>query len=212
MLTSAEIEEALLVGHERRDFEIKGPGNSTDRDFLANVVREVLGLGNLRDGGHVVIGIDGRRQAEMLPGLAADELATWLAFDDLSRRFGVYSDPPVQFEVAEITLSSTARVAVIQVYEFADVPHLCAKAYQAPEAQRELLHKGGLYVRPRTAPETSEIASSVEMREVLELATQKALRAYVATAERAGVTLATKIAPAISDEDEYDAERAEAWQ
>ncbi|MFZ0996348.1 MAG: hypothetical protein WAO09_10305 [Candidatus Dormiibacterota bacterium] len=79
MLTSAEIEEALLVGHERRDFEIKGPGSSTDRDFLANVVREVLGLGNIRDCGHVVIGIDGRRQTEMLPGLAADELATWLA-------------------------------------------------------------------------------------------------------------------------------------
>ncbi|MFZ0996347.1 MAG: hypothetical protein WAO09_10300 [Candidatus Dormiibacterota bacterium] len=114
--------------------------------------------------------------------------------------------------MAEVTLSSTATVAVIQVYEFADVPHLCAKAYQAPGAQREFSHKGGLYVRPRKAPETSEIASSVEMREVLELATQKALRAYVATAERAGVTLPTKITPAITDDDEYDAERAKAWQ
>lgn len=212
MLTSAEIEAALLIGHERRDFEIKGPGRSDDREFLANVARAVLGLGNIRDGGHVVVGIDGHRQSEMLPGLGADELATWLAFDELSRQLAAYSDPPVQFEVAGVTLSSTATVAVIEVHEFADVPHLCAREYQAPGARRKILHKGALYVRPRKVPETSEVASSVEMREILDLATQKALRAYVATAERAEVKLTAEIATAETDDDKYDAERAAAWQ
>ncbi len=73
--------------------------------------------------------------------------------------------------------------------------------------------RGALYVRPRKVPETSEIASGVEMREVIELATQQALRAYVETARRAGVTLGVA-QPAVespASEERYQAEREEAW-
>ncbi len=76
-----------------------------------------------------------------------------------------------------------------------------------------MLRNGALYVRPRKVPETSEVASAVEMREVLDLATQKALRAYVETAQRAGVALGVvETAPAQPESDErYRSERDRAW-
>ena len=72
--TAEDIEQVLGRGHEMRGFELKGPGLSTDKQLFAKVVKASLSLGNLRDGGHVIIGIDDTRQHEMLPGLNADEL------------------------------------------------------------------------------------------------------------------------------------------
>lgn len=62
-------------------------------------------------------------------------------------------------------------------------------------------------------PETSEVASSVEMREVIELATEKALRAYVEMAERAGlsVTPSDKNRTAAHDDEKYKNERTRGW-
>ena len=67
-----------------------------------------------------------------------------------------------------------------------------------------MLRKGALHVRTRTVPETTEVAFSVEMREVLDMATEKALRNFVGIAERAGGRLTTvpPAKPAPSDEDQ----------
>jgi hypothetical protein len=149
-----------------------------------------------------------QRQQDMLPGLDEADLASWLAFDDVSRRLATYADPPLRVELASIKLSNDVALAVMQVFEFADIPHLCAKSYP------DVLREGALYVRPRKVPESSEVASSVEMREILELATEKALRVYVRTAERAGVHLDGRDVAARSESavERYDAQRDGAWE
>ncbi len=198
----------LALGHEMRGVELKGPGLRTDSHLFAKVARAALSLGNLRNGGYVIIGIDDRRQEAMQPGLNAAELSSWLAFDDVARRLDNYADPPLRFECASAKLSSGATVAVIQVFEFSDLPHICAKDYP------DVLRAGALYVRPRKVPETSEVGGSVEMREVLDLAAEKALRAYVRSAERAGVTLsASDEARSLELSDQqYEAQRTGAWE
>jgi len=164
-------------------------------------------MGNLRDGGEIVIGIEDGNPAALLPGLAPDDLKLWLDFDNVSRKLAVYADPPLRFDIEAMDLSSSAVVAVLHVYEFADLPHLCGKEYEA------VLRKGALYVRTRTVPETTEVASSVEMRELLDLATEKALRNFVGIAERAGVRLTTVPPgkPTPSDEERYEDQRGRAW-
>jgi predicted HTH transcriptional regulator len=208
VLSAEEIKEVLVLGHEIRGVELKGPGLSTDKYQFAKVARAALSLGNLRNGGHVIIGIDDKRPDAMLPGLDAAQLRSWLAFDDVSKRLDHYADPPLHFECASRELSSGAIVAVMQVFEFSDLPHICARDYP------EVLRAGALYVRPRKVPETSEVASSVEMREVLELATEKALRAYVRLAERAGVTLSVSDEARVleSSDQQYEAQRRGAWE
>lgn len=212
MLSVEDIENVLLVGHETRGFEFKGPGARTDTHLLAKVARAALSLGNLRDGGYIIIGIDDSDPASLGPGLDDEQLRSWTDFDNLSRKLAVYADPPLRLDSDRMTLSSGSRVAVIQVHEFADVPHLCGKAYE-DERDRLVLRKGALYVRTRTAPETAEVADSIEMRDVLELAIEKGVRRFVETAARAGLPLGvTDVAPpGEHDEDRYNAERERGW-
>ncbi len=196
MLTQDELQTALRAGYEARGFELKGPGLRTDKAFLVKVVRAALGMGNLRDGGYVVIGIADEDPTAMLPGLGSDELATWLDYDRVSDQFALYADPPLRFDLTHVSLSSGADVVLLQVHEFDDTPHLCAREYQ------DSLRKGAMYVRSRRKPETAEVASSVEMREVLDLAAEKRLRAYVETAQRARVRLSVDDGGAGSAADE----------
>jgi hypothetical protein len=207
VLNADEIAAALRGDYELRGLELKGPGSRADKHFLAKVVRAGLSMGNLRDGGHVVIGIEDTDPAALLPGLSDEDLASWLAYDEVARAMANYADPPLQFEIAQVELASGATVAVIEVFEFADIPHLCARSYDS------VLREGALYVRPRRMPETSEVASSVEMRDVIELATEKRLRSYVETAERASVRLTTEPRAATrSSVSKYDDERERGWK
>lgn len=207
MLSAEEIEEALSSGYELRGLELKGPGPRTDAHLFAKVTRAALSMGNLRDGGHVIVGIADNDPAAMLPGLHAADLNSWLAYDDIARKLAEYADPPLRFNLARIDLSSGATVAVIEVLEFSDIPHLCSKSYT------DVLRKGALYVRPRKVPETSEVASSVEMREIIDLAISKALRTFIETTERAGLTLTTARAQETRTDDErYEEERERGWR
>lgn len=207
MLSREEIEAALSSGYEFRGFELKGPGVRTDGHFFAKVARAALGLGNLRDGGHLIIGIADDDIAAMLPGLDETSLVSWTAYDEVARKLAEYADPPLRFDLAAVVLSTGAAVVAMQVFEFEDAPHICARDFEGA------LRKGALYVRSRRVPETSEIPSSVEMRELLDLATEKALRAYIERAERAGVTLGSgEPSPRPEADDEaYEDERARAW-
>ena len=64
------------------------------------------------------------------------------------------------------------KLIVIKVNEFADIPILCKKDFP------NVLRKGACYVRPRRKPETTEIPSQVDMRDLLDLATEKKLRKF----------------------------------
>lgn len=206
VLTALQLEERLQLGYEARGLELKGPGSRADKHLFAKVARAALGLGNLRDGGHIVVGIDDDNPDQLLPGLSEEHLASWVEYDHLARALANYADPPLKFNVAAVELSSGALVAVIEVFEFEDIPHLCGKH------QDGVLREGALYVRPRKVPETSEVASAVEMREVVELATEKALRRYVEIAERAGVALDSEGVSRPSDDERYETEEADAWK
>lgn len=202
MLSVEQLEDMLRLGREGRGVEFKTAGSRTDSHFLAKVTKAALSMGNLRDGGQVVIGIDDADPAKMLPGLRKAEEESWTAYDDVARKLAEYATPALTFDVAAFDLSSGVRVVVIEVEEFSDTPHLCAKDHS------DVLRRGALYVRPRKVPESSEIAGLVEMREVLDIATEKALRAYVGTARRAGVDLGSS---GPSDDELYKAERDAGW-
>jgi hypothetical protein len=58
VLSASEIEAVLGGGYELRGFEVKGPGPREEAHLFAKVARAALSMGNLRDGGHVIIGID----------------------------------------------------------------------------------------------------------------------------------------------------------
>jgi hypothetical protein len=72
--------------------ELKGPGARTDKHLFAKVARAALGLGNLRDGGHLIIGIDDEDPKTLLPGLLAETRNPGVCLLMLASRFD--PDPP----------------------------------------------------------------------------------------------------------------------
>jgi predicted HTH transcriptional regulator len=183
MTTSEDFSQILALGHERRGVEFKGPRPSTDKHFLARVARAALGMSNLRDGGMIIVGVD-EVSAKLVPkGLNGADLSTW-KYDDVSVRLAEYADPYVTFDLEHVEHEG-ADFVIIRVQEFDDVPVLCKKPYSTDG--KEVLRAGACYVRSTRKPETSEIPSQAEMREVLDLALVKRLRSYISVAERAGV-------------------------
>jgi hypothetical protein len=206
VVTQDELENLLAQGHELRPLEAKGPASIEDKPFVARVARAVMAMGNLRDGGLVVIGVADTQVAAMLPGLDAVQVAEWSDFDRVSASLAKYSDPPVSFELHVFTLSSGADVVVLEVEEFEHDIHVCKKSYQG------ILQDGHTYVRPRGEPRSVTVPSSADMRELHNLAIDKGVREFVRRAGAAGFPLNVPlVAPADADRTAFDEELAQAW-
>lgn len=167
---------AIALGREQRGVEFKGPGTRRDTPFLAKVVRAIMGMANTPDGGTVVIGVAENGDQLDPVGLGADEVATW-GYDDLHANVTNYADPFVEFDVSIVDMDGKQFVA-IDVVEFAEMPVICKRDYA------DVLRDGALYVRRRGKNETVEVPSHVEMREVVERASEKSARRMLATVAR----------------------------
>lgn len=181
-MNETEFDEILRAGYEQRGREFKGPGRRDDSHYLARVARAVLGMANHRDGGLVILGVEESAGTLRPAGLSDSDLATW-KYDDVATALAVYADPVVTFDL-EVVLYDNASFVALTVQEFEDIPILCNRDYQD---QQPVLRKGACYVRSRHKPETSEIPSHEEMRELLDLAIDKGLRKFVARARAAGL-------------------------
>ncbi|MCB8979769.1 MAG: ATP-binding protein [Ardenticatenaceae bacterium] len=201
-MTEQEFMEILAFGREQHGIEFKGPG--TKSSLLAKVVRAVLSMANKRDGGMVIIGIDEDSNGQPVPtGLSASELATW-SYDDFADSLSRYADPNVSFDL-DILEYQASKFIIINVNEFDDIPILCKKDHS------HILREGACYIRTRRKPETSEIPSQSEMRDLLDLATVKALRKYFSTAHTAGLELSVA-ANRETDYDKFDAQLGDLWK
>lgn len=100
------------------------------------------------------------------------------------------ADPPVVFDV-QVRTYKKRQFVLVEVQEFEDVPIICRRTYpRSPgPGQKLILRKVAIYVRPRRKPETSEVEDETDLRELLELATEKRLQRLMGTVSRAGGTL-----------------------
>jgi hypothetical protein len=195
-MTEEKFAQILALGHETTGVEFKGPGSRADKSTLAGVARAVLGMANRRDGGQVIVGIIEHGNTLIPKGLTEADSKTW-RHEDVSSALAAYADPYVEVHT-ELFKYQEMIFAIINVDEFREVPVLCKKPFDSK------LRDGACYVRRRGRIETSEIPTQAEMRDLLELATEKRLREFLRQARRAG--LAVHAVP--SDADLFDTEFA----
>lgn len=174
-----EIAEILVLGHELPGVECKGPGALDDKAKVIPVVKAMLGMVNRRDGGRILLGIEDKGRSLLPVGLNSGDMATWTQ-DRLADMVSTYADPNVTFHL-ERRLHERKKFILIHVEEFDDVPVLCKKDYG------DILRAGACYVRPRRKPETTEIPTQADMRDLLDLATEKRLRRFLGTAQEVGL-------------------------
>lgn len=185
-MTDEEFVQLLALGRELSGLEFKGPGPRSDRQLFAQVVRAVLGMANRRDGGTVVIGVQDDQGSLHPVGVDEEDLVTW-HYDGVADALAEYADPSVSFDL-EFKTHDGRMYVVVEVAEFEDIPVLCKRAYG------DILRNGACYVRTRRKPETSEIPAQADMRDLLNLATDKELRRFISRARSAGI-ISVSVAP-----------------
>lgn len=202
-MTDDQFAELLFLKHELHGVEFKPPGIRGDKTLFHQVARAVLGMANRRDGGRVVLGIREDRPGELeYIGLTAAEAATWRP-DDLAAALAPIADPYVAVNVEEHHYEEKLYL-LLQVQEFEEVPVICRRHFppSLTAGQSPILRAAAIYVRTRRKPETSELPSQTEMRELIELATEKRIRSLFGTLGRAGLEVASQPRA----EDRYQAE------
>lgn len=182
MMTDEEFAAILALDYELPGVEFKGSGIASDRHLFARVAKAVLGMANRRDGGRVIIGVDCNRNVVDRIGLTEPELGTW-NYDDIADKLAEYADPSISFDLQHKECDGK-HYAILEIKEFEQVPVLCKRDYP------DVLRKGACYLRSRRKPETTEIPTHEDMRDLLSLAVEKGLRDYVSLAYRAGIGLA----------------------
>lgn len=207
----AALLESASAG-ELRGIEFKGPGpwakTRPHRDLRLKVIRAVLGMVNLRDGGHIVIGVE--EDAAGVPvfkGINAGDLGSW-RFDDVAAAINEYADPSVTLRLDRQSYNG-ADFILLTVYEFDDVPVICKRPDQTSNKE-PVLRRGACYVRRAGKPETSEIPSQTEMRELLDLAARKRLERLMGLVSRAGGVIVPYAEPRIAGVARRDAEAYDA--
>lgn len=185
-LSDAEIKDLVAFGREQSGVEFKSAGVRTDSPFKGKIVRGMLAMANRRDGGLLLVGIreDANTQLK-IEGLNSTQIATW-KHDHIADTVAEYADPRVRFDSYVVEVDGL-NVLVIAVSEFTDVPVVCKRALS--DGARQILRDGAVYVRSNRKPESREVANYDEMRELLDIATDKGVRRFTTRASIVGLAI-----------------------
>ncbi len=186
----------MALGHELSGVEFKSPGPMSNRRLVAQIIKAVLGMCNRRDGGTVIIGVEDSQGVLNQVGLAETDLAEW-RYDALADQVARYADPSASFTL-EVKQYEGSSYVVLEVDEFIDVPVLCKRSYD------DVLSDGACYVRPRRKPETSDIPTQADMRDLLDLAIEKGVRQFLERAQRVGLLSSPVLGSAPTDQEQFD--------
>jgi len=180
----ARVATAIALDTESPSVEFKA-GEPWD-SIKIRVIRAVLAMSNLRDGGLIIIGHP-EKPDEYPEGVRADSLLTYDP-DVMRDQFDSYASPRAVVSIAKFVIGDHTYVA-IDISEFEEVPVIC-KADSKPCLT---LRAGTVYVRPFTQrPRSVPVASAEEMRPILELAIDKGIALFEVRAHRRGFTRSPK--------------------
>lgn len=166
---SVLINEVITHPFEERHIEFKSSNPWKEKRFKAMITKSILAMANIKDGGYIVVGkeeqTDGTHKAV---GMNESDYDSYDS-DSIKDFVKDYADPYVDLEVLKPE-HNNRKFVVIRVMEFDSSPIICKKGYGS------LMHRGKIYTRSRGKPETIEVPSETEMREIIDMAIDKKLR------------------------------------
>ena len=172
---------ALDRCQESRSVDFKT--SSSWDDLKLQIIRTAIGMGNLRDGGIIVIGASEQGNLWDLTGIENEHLKTY-DVDDIIDAINKYASPSIKTDIVTVKYRNDKSFLALQVHEFNDAPFVCKK--NAPDGNK-ILCAGEFYVRPTGKPRTIKILSAEDMHDLLELAAEKRARRILEVAHRIGL-------------------------
>lgn len=167
------INEIIAHPTEERNIEFKQSTPWQENKFKAEVTKTILGMSNIRDGGWIVIGKRKLSDGTYEPyGMNQSDYDTY-DYDKIIDFVREYADPYVTISVQKPVLNQK-KFVVIRIHEFDHIPVICKRDWGST------LHRGKIYTRSMVKPETIEVPSHIEMREIIEMAVDKENRKFFA--------------------------------
>ena len=173
------------------DFKESAPWES----LKWRIICTALAMGNMRDGGIIVIGASEREQAWVLTGILQEHLDTY-DVDTVIDVVNKYASTHVDLDIVIVKYQNGKDFLAIQIREFADTPIVCKK--NGPEGER--LFEGAVYIRPPGLARTTKIMNASQMHDLLELAAEKRARRLLEVSRRVGLV------PASTSKEKFDKE------
>lgn len=186
---------------EDRGLEYKGSAPWTDESFRCQLVKEMLGMASLPDGGHIVIGVreDKTTQTFHPDGMGGADISTFVT-EHVADFAAEYAEPYVEFELSRPEHAGN-RFVLIEVRAFREMPVICRK-------DGRCLERGRVYTRTAGAkPEVAPIRCQTEMREILDRATELTVRKELDRLRRYG--LIPEPIPPVADDRIFREQRKE---
>jgi predicted HTH transcriptional regulator len=188
--------EALLGTGEFRNLDFKA-SHELDKNAKIEITKDLLAFSNTPDGGRIIVGVkenkddlDGKRFE--LTGMEPEHLCTW-THDNLADTARNFADPFVEFEFETVPVGERVCM-VIKIQEFQEIPVICK------QRSGDTLRSGAIYTRTYGKRESAEVRSQTEVREILNMATEKNIRKFIGTAMKVGLPLT--LSP--TDSDKFD--------
>lgn len=169
---STPITDVITHPFEERHIEFKRSTPWKDKKFKAKITKSILAMANLKDDGSIIVGkekeSDGTYKAV---GMIQSDYDSYDS-DPVKDFVKDYADPYVNLSVLKPE-HNHRKFVVIRIEEFDTSPVVCKMDYG------NIMHRGKIYTRSRGKPETIEIPSETEMREIIDMAVNKEMRKFI---------------------------------
>lgn len=176
------------------------------RTLCWRLLKTIMGMANLRDGGLIVVGVAENGTTWQLTGVEPDHLTTF-DYDDIMGQVGKYASPQAIIDVVVHGHSDGKSYLAFHIHQFKDTPVVCRNNGPANVKPKERLAAGDIYVRPtHGVPRTEKVTDAAQLHDLLELAAEFRARRMLEVGRRIGLVPGE---PAASL---YDAELAAANQ
>lgn len=147
------------------------------------IIKTAMGMGNLRDGGIIIIGVSERNDDWKLTGISPEHLRTYNV-DNMTDQINKYASPVIDIDVVKLKHDGDLLFLVIHVAEFVDSPIVCKR--DAPTDAK--ISQGIVYIRPPGKAETRKVMKAEEMHDLLEIASEKRAMTFYSKEKRLGLT------------------------
>jgi hypothetical protein len=152
-------------------------------------------MGNLRDGGIIIIGASERQKKWTLTGMSSAVLNTYDP-DIVINHVNAYVSLHVDLDVVSVEYQPGKIFLAIRAQEFGATPLVCKK--NGPNGT-DLL-EGAVYIRTPGMARTTRVTNASQMHDLLELAAEKRARRILETFRRIGLE------PTVTTADLFDKE------
>jgi len=164
------------------------------------LLKTIMGMANLRDGGLILIGVSERESAWELTGIQQEHLNTF-DYDVIADQLSKYASPQIDLDIVVHDHDDGTRYLAIHVHQFRDSPIICRNNSPEDVKPKDRLTAGEVYVRATTGkPQTVKVTDAARLHDLLELAAEFRARRMLEVGKRIGL-VAGETAPS-----KYDAE------